>query len=113
MPHPMQELAEYVKEISPSHGIDHIVQKHWFEKYPNELEEREIRAILADSYTHRSCFIHRGEQPPHTDPSPSLNRFFQEYREYDGYNITEKVLPNYELLLGISKYSILGWINTK
>lgn len=111
--HPMQELAEYVKEISPSHGIDHIVQKHWFEKYPNEFEEGEIRAILADSYTHRSCFIHRGEQPPHTDPSPSLNRFFQEYREYDGYNITEKVLPNYELLLGISKYSILGWINTK
>lgn len=113
VPHPMQELAEYVKGISPSHGIDHIVQKQWFEKYPYDLDDREIRAILADSYTHRSCFIHRGEQPPHTDPSPLLNRFFQEYHEYDGYNITEKVLPNYELLLGISKYSILGWINIK
>ena len=112
VPHPMQELAEYVKEISPSHDIDYIVQKHWFEKYPNELSGEELRTILADSFTHRSCFIHRGEQPPHTDPQ-SFNRFFQEYHEYDGYHVIERILPNYELLLGISRKSILNWLSTK
>ncbi len=112
VPHPMQELAEYVKEINPSHDIDHIVQKHWFEKYPNEFSTEELKMILADSFTHRSCFIHRGEQPPHTDPQ-SFNRFFQEYREYDGYHIIERILPNYELLLGISRKSILDWLSTE
>lgn len=113
VPHPMQDIAEYVKEVSPSHDIDHIVRRNWFEKYPNDLKESEIRDILTDSYTHRSCFIHRGEQPPHTDPSPSFNRFFQEYREYSDFNIIEKILPNFELMLGISRRSIFEWLKTK
>jgi len=109
--HPMQDLADYIKEISPSHGMEHMIKKHWFEKYPKDLEPDMIYDILADSYTHRSCFIHRGEQPPHKDPNPSFNRFFQEYREYNKMKFEEKLLPNYQLLIGISKYSLINWLN--
>ena len=111
--HPMQDLADYIGELSPSHRVDHIVGKHWFEKYPSDLSDPEIEAILSDAYSHRSCFVHRGEQPPHTDPNPSLNRFFQEFREYDGCSIKEAILPNYELILGLAKNSIFNWIDQK
>ncbi len=111
--HPMQDMAEQIKEVSHTHDIDHLIEKNWFEKYPEDLQKEEIEAILSDVYVHRSCFVHRGEQPPHTDPSPSMNRFFQEIREYDGYNIKEAILPNYELLLGLSKNSLINWLNKK
>ena len=108
--HPMQEMADYTKGISPSLNIDNIVGKNWFEKYPDELEPTEIKKILTAAYTHRSAFIHSGKQPPHRDPNPSFNRFFQEYREYDGYNLREEILPNYELLMGIAKQSLINWL---
>jgi hypothetical protein len=111
--HPMQDLADYIQQVSPSHNMDHLTGKHWFEKYPQDLTENEIQRILSDVYVHRSCFVHRGEQPPHTDPNPSLNRFFQEIREYDGHNLKESVLPNYELLIGLAKASILNWVGDK
>ena len=111
--HPMQDLADYIEEMSPAHNIQHLVGKHWFEKYPNDLSGLEVESILSEAYAHRSCFVHRGEQPPHTDPNPSLNRFFQEFREYDGSSIKEAILPNYELLLGLAKNSILNWVGSK
>ena len=111
--HPMQDLADYIQEVSPSHDMEHLTGKHWSEKYPQDLTELEIEKILSDAYVHRSCFVHRGEQPPHTDPNPSLNRFFQEVREYDGHNLKESILPNYELLIGLAKGSILNWISDK
>jgi hypothetical protein len=61
--HPLQDLADYVKETSPAHDMEHAVRKHWAEKYPADLPAEQIREILSDSYTHRSFFIHRGEQP--------------------------------------------------
>lgn len=111
--HPMQDMAEYIKEVSPTRKVDHLVRKHWYEKYPEDLQTKEIESILSDAYVHRSCFVHRGEQPPHTDPSPSMNRFFQEYREYDGHIIKETILPNYDLLLGLAKNSLINWLNDK
>ena len=111
--HPMQDLADHIKEISPKHDVEHIVKKNWFEKYPNDLSPEEIETILSDAYVHRSCFIHRGEQPPHRDPNSTMNRFFQEHIEYDGNSVTERLLPNYELILGIAKNSTLNWLNTK
>lgn len=111
--HPMQDMADSIKEIDPSHNFEHLTGKHWFEKYPDDFTQEEINLILSDVYVHRSCFVHRGEQPPHTDPNPSLNRFFQEVREYDGYNIKEVILPNYELLLGLAKNSIYNWTSEK
>jgi hypothetical protein len=110
---PMQDMAEYIKEICPAHDLDYLVEKHWFEKYPEDLAADEIESVLSDAYVHRSCFVHRGEQPPHTDPNPSINRFFQEFREYDDWNLKEKILPNYALFLGLSKNSLKNWLNKK
>jgi hypothetical protein len=109
--HPMQDLADYIREVSPSHDMVHLTGKHWFEKYPQDLTENEIESILSEAYVHRSCFVHRGEQPPHTDPNPSFNRFFQEVREYDGHSLKESILPNYELLIGLAKSSIVNWVS--
>ncbi|MBB5186573.1 hypothetical protein HNQ57_000834 [Zhongshania antarctica] len=111
--HPMQDMADSIKEANPSHNLEHLTRKSFFEKYPEDLTAEEIDSILADAYAHRSCFVHRGEQPPHTDPNSSFNRFFQEVREYDGYNIKEAVLPNYELILGLAKNSISNWLSEK
>lgn len=110
--HPLQDMADYIKGLSPFHDMEHVVRKHWFEKYPTELPAQQIQEILADSYTHRSCFIHRGEQPPHREPT-SFNRFFQEVHDFDGMNLIERLLPNYELLLGIAQRSITAWANAK
>lgn len=66
--HPMQDIADSIKEVNPAHDLGHLVKKHWFEKYPEDLSEEEINKILSDAYKHRSCFVHRGEQPPHNDP---------------------------------------------
>ena len=109
---PLQDMADYIKEVCPSHDLTHVVRRHWHEKYPTDLPAKQIREILADSYTHRSCFIHSGRQPPHREPI-SLNRFFQEIREFDGRNIIERLLPNYELLLGIAQRSICAWADSK
>lgn len=111
--HPMNDLSDYLSEISPAHNRGSMEKKHFFETYPDDLAPDVIEKIISDSYVHRSCFIHRGEQPPHKDPSPSLNRFFQDYREFDGHRMTETILPNYELLLGLAKHSIINWMNTK
>lgn len=109
--HPMQELADYIKDISPSHPVETLVQDHWSEKYPEEIEQTKISEVLGDSYKHRSRFVHSGEQPPHTNPNPLMNRFFQEYREQTANGIEIKILPNYQLLIGLSKYSLINWLN--
>jgi len=111
--HPMQDMAEQIKEVSPTHDLGHLIEKNWFEKYPEDLQDKEIEEVLSGVYVHRSRFVHRGEQPPHTDPNPSMNRFFQEIREYDGNSIKETILPNYALLLGLSKNSLINWLNNK
>lgn len=110
--HPQQDMADYIKELNPSHNFEHVVDKNWFEKYPNDLDQDEIEEILSNAYAHRSNFVHRGEQPPHRDPNPSSHRFFQEFREYGGFKEIV-LLPNYELLLALAKYSLLNWIDEK
>ncbi|MCG7499353.1 hypothetical protein MHO82_21030 [Vibrio sp. Of7-15] len=111
--HPMSDLADSIRSINPEHNVDNLISKGRFEKYPEDLTSEEISSIISDAYVHRSCFIHRGEQPPHNDPNPSYHRFFQDYRSYDGFKIEEKLLPNYELLVGLAKHSIINWLNTK
>jgi hypothetical protein len=110
--HPSQDFVDYFQERSPSHNMAYVVKKMWFEKYPSDLPEQQIDQILEDSYTHRSCFIHRGEQPPHREPN-SGNRFFQEYYEYNESEKIKKLLPNYELLVGIAQKSITSWLDKK
>ena len=110
--HPLQDIADYVEELNPSQDMSDVTRKRWFEKYPTDLSPEEIARIISDSYAHRSGFIHRGEQPPHREPV-SFNRFFQESRHYDGHNLTETLLPNYDLLAGIARRAITQWAHTR
>lgn len=105
---PMQELENLLKEHDSNCDTTHLTQKHWNDKYPQDLDSSEIEKIISDSYTHRSCYVHRGEQPPH-QVATSYTRFFQTFREP---NKAEKLLPNYELLLAIARHSISKWMGT-
>lgn len=106
--HPMQDWSEYIRETSPDHNVEHLTQKSWHEAYPQDLPKGMINEILESSYKHRSCFIHRGEQPPHRDPT-SYNRFFQEVYSIEGGHYITALLPNYSLMLAIAQKSITKW----
>lgn len=111
IPHPRADIINYLKETRQDGKEYSSLGKSEFEKYPIDLTQEEIENILCDSYLHRSYFVHRGEQPPHKQPF-SYNRFFQDVNIYGGQNLTERLLPKYELLLGIAQCSITRWANT-
>ena len=111
VPHQNQLYADIIKELKPSHDPSQITEKSIWEKYPSDLTSVEITKIISDSYTHRSCFIHRGEQPPHQYPI-NLNRFFQEIYELKEGESSTRLLPNYELLVRIAQNSILNWMSS-
>lgn len=108
VPHQMQKISEYIHEISPEQPISHLTQKSWHESYPKDLPIELINEILESSYKHRSCFIHTGEQPPHSDPN-SYNRFFQEIYRFEEGGYKKFLLPNYSLMLAIAQTSITRW----
>jgi len=108
--HPYSELYDSVKEIHNDYDNQRLLTKNWFEKYPSDLSDAELESILSDSYKYRSFFVHQGQQPPHNDPNPSYYRFFQECRSYQNGKYEDKVLPNYELIISISKFSLLNYI---
>lgn len=108
VPHPRQDLADHLREVMQNQQFDHVANRSWDEKYPADLSLEQVHKILGDSYKYRSCFVHRGEQPPHRQPTSS-NRFFQEIQHFDGEDTIEKLLPNFELLLGIAQCSITRW----
>ena len=108
--HPEQELSEYLNEINePS---DFLTQNKgpWPSKNLSDYNEKEIESIISDSYSYRSLFIHRGKQPPHREPDPFYNKFFHEYIEWEKSDIKERILPSYQLLTGIAKFSTLNWL---
>lgn len=111
IPHPNQDQLDSIQDPVLREGFKFITNKNIFERFPSDLSNEEIAKIISDSYTHRSCFIHRGEQPPHQTPTSS-NRFFEEHLEFNEGSTTARLLPNYELLIGIAQHSIRNWINT-
>ena len=110
--HPLQHMRDELGEGNRSHMFSHLFTKFPFDKYPVDLSDLEIRKILSDSYKHRSYFIHRGEQPPHQNPSPHT-RFFQEVLKFRDNKVISYILPNYELLFGIARYAICKWADKK
>lgn len=131
-PHPHQDLIDLAATDAAYSGFSNLNDRRGSDIYPSDLNNEDIIKIIKDSYTHRSCFVHRGEQPPHCDPSSS-NRFFQISRTYKQIELTAKqieelgpfypfghtttkvtteLLPNYELMISIAKHSIYTWIHT-
>lgn len=79
---------------------------------PSEISTDDLSEILRCSYNHRSCFVHRGEQPPHKSPNSS-NLFFDILETFESSQIDVQILPTYSLMLGISQRSISGWIKAQ
>lgn len=129
-PHPYQDLIDLAATDPALSSLNHLKDRRAQDIYPSDLNEEHITKIIKNSYTHRSCFVHRGEQPPHCHPN-SKNRFFQisstykqleqpaqQPEEFDllypyentPTTVTEELLPNYELMVSIAKHSICTWI---
>ncbi|MCY8493181.1 MULTISPECIES: hypothetical protein [Bacillus subtilis group] len=93
-------------------------EKLWFEKYPEDLTDDEIRKLLSDLYKHRSNFTHRGENPPHKHHKP-IEKFFRQEslplkKIDDQWVVPEPILfPNYILVSFIAKRAITNYLKTK
>jgi hypothetical protein len=112
VPHRLQDIAELIGEKRSTTDTDFITRRQWFEKYPSDLSSGEIRQILESSYAHRSDYIHMGKQPPHKEPF-SYNRFFQGDIEIKDFGPPQTLLPNYDLLTSIARFSIQKWLAVK
>ncbi|TKI87282.1 hypothetical protein FC699_29505 [Bacillus wiedmannii] len=109
--HPFEEIALQSAELTGEKN-DWITKKQWYEIYPEDLTEEEIRDILSDAYKHRSQFTHQGKNPPHKNPN-SFNRFFEKeiiIKEDIPFDRYELILPNFRLMSFIVKNSILNYL---
>ncbi|WP_448667305.1 hypothetical protein [Aerococcus viridans] len=113
--HPRANMASYIEEIT-GRKEDWYLQKQWYEKYPQDFTEDEIRKILNDLYVHRSKFTHEGKNPPHQNPDSS-NRFFDTQTlvtEKNGQYIIEDItLPNFQLVSFIANLTIQNYLKDK
>ncbi len=113
--HPRANMASYIEELT-GRKEDWYVQKQWYEKYPQDFTEDEIRKILNDLYVHRSKFTHEGKNPPHQNPDSS-NRFFDIQtlvtEKKDEYIIEEITLPNFQLVSFIANRTIQNYLKDK
>lgn len=113
--HPEANRASYFEELSGQKN-DWYLEKQWYEKYPEDFNETEIRKILNDLYVHRSKFTHEGKNPPHKNPN-SHNRFFDNQtivvESNEGYTIEDIILPNFQLVSFIAKRSIRNYLQEK
>ena len=111
VPHPWQDHYDTYIECSPDdEELPKILEKKHGEIYPSDLTIDEISTLLSDSYIYRSCFVHRGKQPPHRSPTP-FNHYFETLHEYFTGK-PDKLLPSYDLLVSIAQNSIKNWMHT-
>ncbi|WP_218923631.1 hypothetical protein [Bacillus toyonensis] len=109
--HPHEDIALESAEVTGKKN-DWITKKQWYEIYPVDLTEEEIRDILLNAYKHRSEFTHQGKNPPHKNPN-SFNRFFEQkviFKEDIPFDRYELILPNFRLMGFIAKNSILNYL---
>jgi hypothetical protein len=108
--HPMETNLE--NPYSSTMDYSHVTKKQWYEIYPEDLNEDEIKELLRNTYVYRSRFTHQGKNPPHKSPNDMLNRFFEKIDEFDFDTYTYKsiVLINYNLLSFINRKSITTYM---
>lgn len=106
--HPMEDLLKTPYENTLDYSW--ITKKQWYEIYPEDLTEDQIKELLNQTYNYRSRFTHQGKNPPHKSPKDTLNRFFEKIHEYNGNTLNEIVLINYNLLSFINRKSIINYL---
>ena len=110
IPSEKQYLADTIRHLFPPEYIENLTKMPKYDFHPDELKQQEIKKILIDSYNYRSKFVHTGKQPPHSYANPLITRFFEVYFDFKKDIPKLKLLPNYELMIGIAKHSILNWL---
>lgn len=85
-------------------------RKKWYEIYPDDLNQDQIKDLLSQTYNYRSRFTHQGINPPHEDPDDNMNRFFQIINKYEGNTFNRVILINYNLLSFIDRKSIIKYL---
>lgn len=107
----IKKLLISLNEILPNQNqYDQIIaEKRSFEVYPEELNDSEIKDILSNSYKYRSEFVHQGKQPPHREVN-GQKRFFEKFGDpFNSIKDNKLLLPTYDLIVNIAKYSIINW----
>lgn len=107
---PYSDIAKFRAELTGETPDNWLTERRWFECYPSDLNEGQIKIMLRDAYKHRSGFIHRGVSPPHQQPDSS-NRFFEEVFEYDESrkSLARLIVPNFRLMAYIAQHSIVNF----
>lgn len=106
--HPMEERFNGV--CSSIMDNKWITEKKWYEIYPDDLNQDQIKDLLSQTYNYRSRFTHQGINPPHEDPDDNMNRFFQIINKYEGNTFNRVILINYNLLSFIDRKSIIKYL---
>lgn len=71
------------------------------------MDEADLDRLITDVYKYRSCFVHVGQQPPHSF-SDSDDRFFATISHTDTHD-DATLLLTYQAM-GIASASILKWM---
>jgi len=118
--HPMQGLVDSMEnriEGFENFNLHHLTEKNIRENYPEDFSDEQLKEIIGRTYNYRSGFVHRGEQPPYQNPNSIIERFFTTQILYsfrnERENYEELIMPNYTLLSGIAKHSIMKWYQKK
>ncbi|MHB1681558.1 MAG: hypothetical protein ACYCYO_01840 [Bacilli bacterium] len=113
--HPLQNTLAYSAQLRQENiDFSWVIEKRWWEVYPEQLNDDKIREILRQAYEHRSKFTHEGKSPPHQDPS-AHTRFFQTITSINHDNNTGKaeysevIVPEFRFMSFIAKRSIMNY----
>lgn len=106
--HPLEDIVTIVDENPVN--INWVTKKQWYEIYPEDLTEDEVKSLLKETYNYRSRFTHQGKNPPHKSPNDTMNRFFEIIHEYKDNSFKDIVLINYRLLSFINRKSIINYL---
>jgi hypothetical protein len=114
VPDPEEDTKKDLKQLSKIMQIKYkydqiIAEKRSFQVYPEDLNDSQIKEILGNSYKYRSEFVHQGKQPPHREVN-GQKRFFEKFGDYfNSIKDNKHLLPTYDLIINIAKYSIINW----
>lgn len=106
--HPLEDTVPALNGNTVN--ISWATKKQWYEIYPEDLTEEEIKNLLHETYNYRSRFTHQGKNPPHKSPNDIMNRFFEIIHECKDNRFKDIVLINYRLLSFINRKSIINYL---
>lgn len=82
------------------------------EIYPGDVSDDDVQNALKKSYSYRSDFVHQGKQPPNAK-AVAYERFFETRYDARDPKRNGELLPTYDFLLTIARFSMTSWLKTQ